>query len=157
MRRGWMGNCYLSIREIQGITCLPERIFWMITTREMITRIYLHIYITYIIHYHGETRQTSGRGDCGGIVTTAVTVAVTSCDAVESECGVPYVQKNFVQNCPDLAQTLTPEVEFLSGPRHRLSGVLLRAAQGCRAGEARANPRHRARRTQSDHRKGRKI
>ena len=61
----------------------------VITTREMITRIYLHIYITYIIHYYGKTRQTSGRGDCGGIVTTAVTVAVTSCDAVESECGVP--------------------------------------------------------------------
>jgi hypothetical protein len=52
----------------------------------MITRIYLHIYITYIIHYHGKTRQTSGRGDCGGIVTKAV----TSCDTVESEYGIPY-------------------------------------------------------------------
>jgi hypothetical protein len=60
----------------------------MITTREMITKIYLHIYITYIIHYHGGTRQMSGRGDCGGIVTMAVTVAVTSYNAVESECNV---------------------------------------------------------------------
>jgi len=61
----------------------------MIKTREMITRLYLHIYTTYIIHYHGETRQMSSRGDCGGIVMTAVTVAVTSCDAVENERGIP--------------------------------------------------------------------
>ena len=52
----------------------------------MIIRIYLHIYIAY---YHRKTRQMNSRGDCGGIVATAVTVAVTSCDAVESECGIP--------------------------------------------------------------------
>ena len=32
-------------------------------------------------------QETSGGGDCGGI---AVTMAVTSCDAVKSECGIPY-------------------------------------------------------------------
>jgi len=53
----------------------------------MIIRIYLHIYVAY---YHRETKQTNGGGDCGGIVATAVTVAVMSCDAVESECGIPY-------------------------------------------------------------------
>ena len=52
----------------------------------MIIRIYLHIYIAY---YRHETRQMNGGEDCGGIVVTAVTVAVTSCDAVESECGIP--------------------------------------------------------------------
>jgi hypothetical protein len=45
------------------------------------------------MHYHRKKRQTSGGGDCGGIVTTAVTVAVTSCDAVESECGIPYQRR----------------------------------------------------------------
>jgi hypothetical protein len=55
----------------------------------MIIRIYLHIYIAYMMYYHHETRQTSSGGDCGGRVTTAVTMAVTSCDAVESECGIP--------------------------------------------------------------------
>jgi len=54
----------------------------------MIIRVYLHIYVAY---YHRETKQTNGGGDCGGIVATAVTVAVTSCDAVESECGIPYL------------------------------------------------------------------
>ena len=41
------------------------------------------------MHYHGETKQTSGGGYCGGIVMTAVMVAVTSCDAVKSEWGIP--------------------------------------------------------------------
>jgi hypothetical protein len=57
----------------------------------MIIRIYLHIYIAY---YHHETRQTNGGGDCGGIVATAVTVAVTSCDAIKGECGIPYCPNN---------------------------------------------------------------
>jgi hypothetical protein len=52
----------------------------------MIIRIYLHIYIAYMMYYHHETRRG---GNCGGRVTTAVTIAVTSCDAVESECGIP--------------------------------------------------------------------
>jgi len=45
---------------------MPARdIFWRITTREIIIRIYLHIHIAYIMHYYHETMQTSGRGDCG--------------------------------------------------------------------------------------------
>src|SRR5258705_2330526 len=63
---------------------MPAREDIRITTREMITRIYLHIYIAYIMHYHCKTRQTSGRGDCGGIVM----MAVTSCNAIESESDI---------------------------------------------------------------------
>ena len=44
-------------RNIRDITCLPERIFWKITTREMIIRIYLHIYIVQINHNCCETSK----------------------------------------------------------------------------------------------------
>ena len=32
-------------KNIRDIACLPERIFWKITTKEIIIRVHLHIYI----------------------------------------------------------------------------------------------------------------
>ena len=42
----------LSLLVISKQSTDKERIFWRITTREMIIRIYLHVYMAYIMHYH---------------------------------------------------------------------------------------------------------
>ena len=55
MRRDWMESWLFGHqRNIRDITCLPERIFWKITTRDIIIRVYLYIYIVQIIHNQGK-------------------------------------------------------------------------------------------------------
>jgi len=60
----------------------------------------LHIHIAYIMHYYHETMQQWQRR----LWQMAVTVAVTSCDAVESECNLSFCDLATAKSIPSKSE-----------------------------------------------------